>query len=287
MGASEIKTMGLYTDVHRVLADLREEGVADGADVDVLMVSKYDSMHYEGTDAIDRCIAHLQPTERTVLLDVGAGIGGPARYLAHRTGCKVVAVEMQPDEVQVGTELCRRTGLSKLVHFECADFLKRDPNALAPAGFAPFPYDAVVSWLTFLHIPDKGALFSRCFSAVKPGGTLWAEDFFERGAFAPSELASLETDVYASKLTTREQYVSQLEAAGFVDVVFTDLTAVWTEFVTSRLAMFEANTARHERVYGAGTVAALRHFYQAIVTLFQGGNLGGVQVHATRPLVRL
>ena len=56
-----------------------------------------DQWHYHGTDAVRDAAAFLGlgPTSR--VLDIGAGVGGPARFLAHTTGCQVTALELQPE----------------------------------------------------------------------------------------------------------------------------------------------------------------------------------------------
>ena len=72
-------------------------------------------------------------------------MGGPARYLAGKKGCQVLAIEIQSDLHQTGAELTQRTGLDKRVTHVHGDIL-----ALAP-HFQGGSYDAMVSWLTVLR----------------------------------------------------------------------------------------------------------------------------------------
>ena len=88
MGKSEIKSMNLYSQVDRVFNDLRAAGIADDAPVDVATLSQFDQYHYFGTDAVDEAIAAAAVSESSRVLDIGSGLGGPARYLADRTGCR-------------------------------------------------------------------------------------------------------------------------------------------------------------------------------------------------------
>ena len=54
----------------------------------------------------------------STLLDVGSGIGGPARYLAATTGCRAIGVELQAELCDAATELTARVpGLSDRVQF--------------------------------------------------------------------------------------------------------------------------------------------------------------------------
>ena len=59
-----------------------------------------------------------------MVLDVGAGLGGPARYLAARCRCHVVAIELQADLHHTSLDLTRRCGLADNVRHVHADFLK-------------------------------------------------------------------------------------------------------------------------------------------------------------------
>ena len=47
------------------------------------------------------------------ILEIGSGIGGPARYIANKTGATVIALELQPDQNKLASDLTRRCGLSE------------------------------------------------------------------------------------------------------------------------------------------------------------------------------
>jgi cyclopropane fatty-acyl-phospholipid synthase-like methyltransferase len=206
---------------------------------------------------------------------VGAGIGGPARYLAHRSGCRVTALELQPDLNATAETLTRRCGLSDRVTHLCGNILD------GMAGGATF--DALASWLTFLHIADRETLYRRCIEALKPGSNLFAEDYFERGRLSPQELATLEADVYCEFVPSLADYETQLRDAGFDDIELTDMTGAWLPFVQARKEEFFRCRERNLRVHDPEIVDGLEEFYTSIVDLFEGGNLGGVRVIARKP----
>ena len=114
------------------------------------------------SDAIRDAATFLGLGPRSRVLDIGSGIGGPARFLAHTTGCHVVALELQPELHQIGVDLTRRSGMESRVTHVCGDALT--------APFMPSSFDAVVSFLAVLHVPDRKALMRRFFAALKPGG---------------------------------------------------------------------------------------------------------------------
>ena len=186
--ADPIKTMKLYVQVERVFNELRELGMSDSDLLPVETLAPYDQYHYDGVKAVEQAIQQCNITESDHVLDVGAGIGGPARYVAHQTGSRVTAVELQPDLNEIGQHLTKRTALSHLITHQQGDFLEAKPPQK--------PYDALVSWLAFLHIPDKKRLFKRCFAHLKPNGFLYIEDFSKRHPFTEQEREELVSKVF-------------------------------------------------------------------------------------------
>src|SRR5215472_2449348 len=92
-----IETMPLYTHVDRIARGLAARGIGPDDAIPPEQLFALDQWHYHGTDAIRDAAAFLGlgPTSR--VLDVGAGVGGPARFLAHTVGCSVTALELQPE----------------------------------------------------------------------------------------------------------------------------------------------------------------------------------------------
>lgn len=274
MDKQAIKSMNLYSQVDRIYNDLRALGIADDAPLSVETLSAFDQYHYFGTDAVDEAIAMAGITADSRVLDVGSGLGGPARYAAKATGCRVTALELQDDLNEVAAELTERCGLSGNIDHVCADVLEWD----APAE----SHDQLMSYLALYHIADPTTLFDKCATALKPGGRIYIEDLYSLGEFSDEEQHHLSHMLYGQNMASRTQYVMDLQAAGFTDIGFTDMTAPWTGFCRERLAAFRAGRGRHEAVHGAEVFAALDEFYSTVLMLFEGGNMGGVRVTATK-----
>ena len=139
-----IKSMKLYNNVDRIFNELREIGKSTSSTLLVEDLTKFDQLHYHGTDAIDIFIEKVKINEKTKILDVGSGIGGPARYIANQTGAEITAIELQSDQNNLAKELTKKCGLSNKVNHICGDILDYD--------FKNQTFDAVVSWLTLYHI---------------------------------------------------------------------------------------------------------------------------------------
>ena len=274
MTDDSIKTMKLYARVERVYAELRAAGVGDGDPLPLDVLSRFDQYHYRGAAAVEEGIARLGLASRHHVLDVGAGLGGPARVIADRAGCRVTALELQPDLHETAARLTARAGLEDRVRHRRGDILEGAPP---PGG-----YDALFAWLVFLHIPERARLYRRCHEALGPGGGLYVEDYFERGRFTPEEREALAVKVYCRQLPRLDDLRRDLADAGFVQIEIEDLTASWTGFVAERARTFRAGRAREVALHGEEVFAGLDDFYTSIARLFQGGNLGGVRLVARR-----
>ena len=275
MTGRDIKTMKLYHQVERVFKELRALGVGDQDPIRVDDLIPHDQYHYLGTDAVDEAIRRLALDGSKHVLDVGAGIGGPARYLAHRSGCRVTALELQTDLNDTAIRLTQRCGLSHLVTHRCGNALDGQEDEAT--------FDALVSWLTFLHIADRQTLYRRCHEALRPGGQLFVEDYFELGSLSVQERKVLEHEVYCHYVPTLNDYSTQLAQAGFDQIELTDMTDAWLPFLAKRREGYSRDRERNVRVHGPEIVNALETFYATVVDLFEGGNLGGVRVIATKP----
>ena len=271
---NDIKTMKLYTHVDRIKTELTTRNLT--TPIDPIVLSEIDSMHYLGNTAIEEAVKTMGLNESSTVLDVGSGFGGPARILAASSKCKVVALELQKDIHELGAELTDRCNSSELVSHVQGDILDEQIVTQLGDGFGSF--DGIVSYLVFLHIPDKAPLLDRCAQLLKPNGSMFMEDFYCIAPFTKNEDESLSRDIYCKDLPSREVYIQQLESAGFHNIQFIEMTAEWTRYVTKRLGQFIANKDRFISIHGEEAYSGLLEFYSAVATLFSGGNLGGVRI---------
>lgn len=275
MSAQGIKSMKLYSQVERIHDELAAAGIGRAGPLRVAELAPHDQFHYHGAAAVDTAIESCGLTAACRVADVGAGIGGPARYLADKVGCRVTALELQPDLNELAMELTERCGLSDRVAHLCGDVLD---GPLPPESF-----DAVVSWLAFYHIADHATLLRNVHMALKPSGRLYVEDLCALGPFTPEERELLTVKLYGLRLATVAEYRGELSGAGFEDIRLRDMTADWARFTRERLAAYRSERGRHVAVHGTGIVDALDGFYAVVDRLFQSGNLGGLRFVARKP----
>lgn len=270
-----IAAMPLYTNLDRIERGLAVAGIGPRDPIPLEKLFALDQWHYHGTDAIRAAIEPLGLKPESCVLEIGSGIGGPARYLAHTVGCHVTALELQSDLNAIAADLTERTGLADRVTHICADALTY-----------PFPdaaFDAVVSWLAILHIPDRPRLCARLARALRGGGGCYIEDLCIRAPFAPDDLRQVREIVFGISLSNAQDYANDLRTAGVVSVAITDLTSDWAPFATERLTAWRANHEAYARVHGEGAYAAQEKFYSVIAHLYETGSLGGIRLLAHVP----
>jgi ubiquinone/menaquinone biosynthesis C-methylase UbiE len=106
------------------------------------------------------------------VLDLGAGLGGPARLLASRYGCRVTAVELTEEYCEVARLLDKLTGMEDLVGVRRGDALD-----------LPFPdgsFDLVWTQHESMNIENKARLYRELARVLVPAGRFAVFDIVRR-----------------------------------------------------------------------------------------------------------
>jgi sarcosine/dimethylglycine N-methyltransferase len=149
--------------VEPVFRALGEAGL-DTSALDVDDLASLDEFHALGRAATVAVaeLSELAPGMR--LLDAGAGIGGPSRYLAARHGVEVVALDATERFCRLNERLCRATGLGDRVQVVLGD------ATAMPLGDGSF--DRAWTQALIQNVADKAALLRELHRVLVPGGTL-------------------------------------------------------------------------------------------------------------------
>src|SRR5438445_7759803 len=183
---------------------------AAGKNVDALTIDDLapaDQFHSGGKNATQRLarLANLRPGMR--VLDVGGGLGGPARTLAVEFGCDVTVVDLTESYVQTGEALTARLRLADRVRHRIGDALALD----VPAG----SFDVVWTQNSGMNIAHKERLYAGFARVLRPGGRVVLQEPMA-GPVQPVVFPVMwARDGASSFLRTPEAMRSAMEAAGF------------------------------------------------------------------------
>jgi len=174
-----------------------------------------DQFHTRGLDATTELAKLAGITAGASVLDVGSGVGGPARFLAATYSCQVIGVDLSEPFVDAARYLTERTGQGKLVSFQTA-------SALA-LPFDDARFDAVLLQHVAMNISDRPRLYREIRRVLKPGGRFATFDVVVSGGEPHYPVPWAQTPA-TSFLLTEETTRAAIEAAGFRTVTWKDDT---------------------------------------------------------------
>lgn len=263
-----------YYDTHPINEDeILAKLAARGSDLTALTqdeLKDFDQDHYGGVEVVDALAARARIKREHHVLDVCSGMGGPARWLAHRIGCRVTGLDFTQSRVDAARRLTLRVGLDSLV-----DFVQGDATNM------PLPdetYDAVVSQEAWLHIPDKAALIGQCARVVKPNGVLAFTDVVLRVSLTPAEESRMTNEMQAPGVAPVTNYLELLARNGFSVESNEDLSAFWTDVLVKRLEMYRGLRDTTIAKFGEARFQEWDSMYSFFVGLFVAGKLGGARI---------
>ena len=244
-----------------------------GLRLDAADLFEFDQDHYGGIDAVDVLgrRAGVGPSSR--VLDVCAGLGGPARFLASRRGCRVVGIELHGGRVASAARLTRDVGMAARVVV-----IRGDAVALP---FRAHAFDACLSQEGLLHIADKPAVLAECHRVLRPGGRLAFTDWVASARLGDGEREQLRTWMAATTLQSLEGYRALLGRAGFGGVEAEDISAEWRPVLRARVERQRAGRADIVARFGATWADEYDRLFSFFVGLVEAGKLGGGRFSGT------
>jgi SAM-dependent methyltransferase len=197
-----------YTS-YGILDRIREALAAEGHDPDNVaaeVLSPVDEFHIGGALATAAVLEHLKLGADSLLLDIGSGVGGPARQAARQLGCRVVGVDLTPAFVETARALSRMCGMTSQVRFEV--------GSATVLPLEPASVDAAMMLHVGMNIPDKAGVMREAARVLRPGASFVVYDVMQVGDQGPTFPVPWAEDPAASALARPSAYRDAAADAG-------------------------------------------------------------------------
>jgi ubiquinone/menaquinone biosynthesis C-methylase UbiE len=176
----------------------------------------FDEFHAGGRDSTRELARLAAIAGGSRVLDLGCGIGGPARTLAAEFGCQVTGIDLTEGYCKAARMLSATLDMGDQVSFQCA-------NAL-DLPFAAASFDVVWSQNAWMNIDDKARFVREVVRVLRPGG-VFALEAILAGSVADVHLPVLWAESPALNfLVTEAQAKVLLSGAGLKERVWQDTT---------------------------------------------------------------
>ena len=196
-------------------------------------LASIDAFHTRGRESTKE-VAGLADIKKTdLVLDVGCGLGGTARYLAAQYGCKVAGIDLTEEYIAIGKKLTQMVSMGDRVE------LRQDSALEIPYDDEMF--DIVWTEHVQMNIADKNRFYAEIARVLKPGGRLLFHDVFRGPGDPPRYPTPWAEDASMSTLVTETEARSIIEQAGLEIDQWLERTQESIEYFKNKGAQIKAH----------------------------------------------
>lgn len=230
---------------NKIAAALR----ADGKSLDKLAaedLASVDEFHVRGRAATLELGARIGLGPHAHVLDIGSGLGGPARTLASIYGCKVTGIDLSPEFCDTANTLSGWVGLA-----DRTVFIEGDATALDVPNEA---FDAAMTLHACMNIAAKEKVYAGVRKALKPGGIFAIYDILQGEGGHVLYPVPWARDAGISHLATTEDMRALLQSAGFEilrEDDSTETSEAWFKRAAAKVASSDRPPVNLRRFMGA------------------------------------
>jgi cyclopropane fatty-acyl-phospholipid synthase-like methyltransferase len=265
---------------HLISPQYLNECVKELAVLDVDTLAEFDHDHFGQQISTNKFLEGREIRPDQKVLDIGSGFGGPARYIAHKKGCTVHGIELQSDRCSWAMDMTER--LVKLGRLQGrVEFV--DANICDYIDQIEEKYDYVIAFLSILHLPHKERFLKDLGKLVKPGGSVYIEDYVRSRKLLPQEEHELMEYIACPPLLTVNEYVASLQNGGLTIESNDGLTKDWLGFAKERVARYDRERDQIlRRNVTNSAFAQAQAFNRKVVHLFEHGAIRGIRIVAKK-----
>ena len=188
---------------------------------------------------VERITERLSPSGDWKILDIGAGYGGAARYLAETFGCFVECLNLSEIQNQRNRDMNQDAGLTNLISVTDGSFEE--------LPFADATYDAIWSQDAILHSGNREKVLAEVSRVMKPGGTFIFTDPMQSPDCPPGVLQPVLDRIHLATMGSVPFYK---QAAADVGLEFLDFEDLTEQLVRHYSRVLEETKVRYEEITG-------------------------------------
>ena len=218
-------------DVYAVIVSALETSSKPLDSLTVQDLAPVDHFHARGFPATVELGDRLPVKAGDHILDIGSGLGGPARYFAQRFGCTVNGIDVTEPFVEAARKLTALLDLNDKVSFEHGD-----------AHHLPYPdgvFDGAYTQHVTMNIADRPQFFAEAWRVLKPGALFALTEHGLGVTGDPHHPVPWSDDGSGEWLATPAKTRALITAAGFVDIEIEDTGPKYLEAYRTVMALAE------------------------------------------------
>jgi len=256
-------------DVHYIETNLQSRGFSKNKIGSKEYLYSIDQDHFFHLEATKTCIERISIQETDRILDIGGGFGGPARYIADKTGATVCSIEIQKDRYDLAKDLTNNMGLGDKVTFINDDFV----NCTVPGK-----YTKIIAFQSILHFIKKDEAIRKLSELLELNGVVYIEDYYRDRKLTKNEGEKLLETVSCPNLLAKDEYLEKLRSNDIEIEEIEELTDTWKYWAENRLNKLNEQKQEDIEFYGKERVENAIEFAKGVSELFNDGVIRGIRI---------